>query len=256
MGSARSPATSRPWRLIAVVVGLVTTSSVAAQTAAGATDGSPAREHAAALQGTATTVARILAPSAVRRRPGAGQVFDRLPTAWRDGGGPVRLLVLEARTDSRGRPTFVRVLLPRRPNGTSGWVNANHVKLERTPWRIEISRGERTLTVRRAGVVVRRIRVVVGKASTPTPGGITAVVDHTRTDPGGFVGSWVLRLALHSNVIRTELGRGRVAIHGRGGRSLRTPLGTAASHGCIRLANGDVEWLARIAKPGTPVVIR
>jgi lipoprotein-anchoring transpeptidase ErfK/SrfK len=51
-------------------------------------------------------------------------------------------------------------------------------------------------------------------------------------------------------------GPGRVAIHGRGGASLADPLGTARSHGCIRVANLDVQWLARSVAAGTPVRIR
>jgi L,D-transpeptidase catalytic domain len=51
-------------------------------------------------------------------------------------------------------------------------------------------------------------------------------------------------------------GPGRIAIHGRDGASLRNPLGTARSHGCIRVADRDVLWLARRIPPGTPVEIR
>jgi len=48
-------------------------------------------------------------------------------------------------------------------------------------------------------------------------------------------------------------GDGLVAIHGRGGSSLLVPLRTAKSHGCIRVDNNAVDWLARVAGPGTPV---
>jgi hypothetical protein len=41
-----------------------------------------------------------------------------------------------------------------------------------------------------------------------------------------------------------------------GGASLRDPLGSARSHGCIRIGNRAVAWLARRALPGTPVDIR
>ena len=51
-------------------------------------------------------------------------------------------------------------------------------------------------------------------------------------------------------------GPGRVAIHGRGGDSLKDPLGTARSHGCVRVDNADVEWLARVVPRGTPVMVR
>jgi lipoprotein-anchoring transpeptidase ErfK/SrfK len=39
-------------------------------------------------------------------------------------------------------------------------------------------------------------------------------------------------------------GPGRVAIHGRDGTSLLDPLGSARSHGCIRIDNGPITWMA------------
>jgi lipoprotein-anchoring transpeptidase ErfK/SrfK len=47
-------------------------------------------------------------------------------------------------------------------------------------------------------------------------------------------------------------GDGRVAIHGTSVPSL---IGTAASHGCVRMRNADVRRLARLVRPGTPVAI-
>jgi lipoprotein-anchoring transpeptidase ErfK/SrfK len=56
----------------------------------------------------------------------------------------------------------------------------------------------------------------------------------------------VLGLTAHSNVLRQfEGGSGEVGIHGRGGASLLDPLGSAASHGCIRLSNRSIDWLVR-----------
>jgi lipoprotein-anchoring transpeptidase ErfK/SrfK len=46
-----------------------------------------------------------------------------------------------------------------------------------------------------------------------------------------------------------------VAIHGRNGAYLIAPLGTAASHGCIRVDDAEVGFLARVAISGTPVTI-
>jgi lipoprotein-anchoring transpeptidase ErfK/SrfK len=50
-------------------------------------------------------------------------------------------------------------------------------------------------------------------------------------------------------------GPGCVSIHGRGGASLIDPLGSAASHGCIRINNGRVDWMASHLSQGTPVQI-
>jgi lipoprotein-anchoring transpeptidase ErfK/SrfK len=59
---------------------------------------------------------------------------------------------------------------------------------------------------------------------------------------------------------RYDGGDGRVALHGRGGASLRDPLGSARSHGCVRLENTAIDWLVRAISSarlaGTPVDVR
>jgi lipoprotein-anchoring transpeptidase ErfK/SrfK len=139
-------------------------------------------------------------------------------------------------------------------------VNASKVAVEKTHWRIVISTARRTLTLMRDGRGLRTISVVVGKPATPTPTGLFAVVWAIRWHPNDFLGSWVLELTAHSDVLkRFDGGDGTVGIHGRGGTSLLDPLGTAASHGCIRLANDSIDWLvARVGAarlPGTPVQV-
>ena len=169
------------------------------------------------------------------------------------------LLVLRARRGDDGCRLLVR--LPARPNDAAAWVDADRVELEPTPWRLTVSRRERTLTVHRGGHRVRRFRVVVGAPGTPTPAGLFAILDVWRTDPGGFLGAYVLPLTAHSHVLQEfGDGDGRVGLHGRGGASLRDPLGTAASHGCVRLSNRAIAWLVRNAGAtrlaGVPVRVR
>ena len=154
----------------------------------------------------------------------------------------------------------MEVRLPWRPNDAAGWVNADKVFVHETPWRIVVSTAHRRLTLYRAGRPIRTMSVVVGKPSTPTPVGLFAVAWATRWHPTDFLGSWVLELTAHSDVLQQfDGGDGTVGIHGRGGASLLDPLGTAASHGCIRLANDSVDWLvATVGEgrlPGTPVQV-
>jgi hypothetical protein len=87
-----------------------------------------------------------------------------------------------------------------------------------------------------------------------------ALMDAYANDPDDFLGRWVLTLTAHSDVLRRyDGGDGRVALHGRGGESLRDPLGSAASHGCIRISNAAIASIVRrigvAAIPGTPVMI-
>jgi lipoprotein-anchoring transpeptidase ErfK/SrfK len=150
------------------------------------------------------------------------------------------------------------VRLPGRPNDSAGWIDASRVLLRPTPWRLSVSVAARTLTVYRAGRSVRTFSVVVGARATPTPAGLFSIVHAWRGNPDEFVGAWTLGLTAHSEVLRHfEGGSGEVGIHGRGGASLLDPLGSAASHGCIRLANWAIDRLVgsigRGGLPGIPV---
>jgi hypothetical protein len=166
------------------------------------------------------------------------------------------LLVLRAARDRKGR-CWLLVRLPSRPNNARAWLNAGRVELRSTRWRIVVSRRARTLAVYRDGDRRRRIRIVIGAPGTPTPRGHFSIVGVWRWNPADFLGSYILPLTAHSDVLQEfGGGDGRVGIHGRGGASLNDPLGSARSHGCIRISNGPVRWLARHARPGTPVDVR
>lgn len=171
---------------------------------------------------------------------------------------PSWLLVLAAR-DRKGR-CWIKVRLPERPNSAAGWIDAEPLLLRPTTWRIDISLATRTLTLTHADVATRRIRVVIGAPATPTPTGIFSIIGAWRSPPNAFLGSWILALTAHSDVLHEfDGGDGRIGIHGRGGSSLLDPLGSDLSHGCIRLANTAIDWLVhtigRPQLPGTPVQI-
>ena len=209
---------------------------------------------ARAASAPAATVAKIVAAVDARERPGAGRVLWRAEPRT-PGGNATWLLLTGRRTTASG--SWVQVLLPVRPNGTLGWIKASRVSLSPDRWRIVVSTGPRTLRLLRDGAVVRTARVVVGAPATPTPHGRFALYDTVaQPDPHGFLGPWALHLTAFSNVLDDYGGGpGRIAIHGRGRASLRAPLGSAASHGCIRIDNALVELLARLPL-GTPVDIR
>jgi lipoprotein-anchoring transpeptidase ErfK/SrfK len=202
------------------------------------------------------TIARIIAPTYARRFVGSAKRSRRVQasTAW--SHQPQVLLVLAATT--RDGRDWVKVRLGDRPNTAAGWIPRDHVRLGHTYYWVEVRRHSRRVTVYRKGKRVRRFRAVIGKPSTPTPLGLAAIYERNRQpDPRAFLGPWALSLTAHSNVLESYGGGpGRVAIHGRAGASLRDPLGSARSHGCIRIANTDVSWMARHIPPGTPVRIR
>src|SRR4051812_45239468 len=219
-------------------------------------DMAPGCHHAAVLAPTpdAAWTARIVAPVEARAHPGRGEVVARLDGVTDWDGAPERLLVLRARRARDGR-RWLRLRLLDRPNRAAGWIPADYAALSRTRWRIEVDVSERRVRVRRAGRVLRRFGAVVGAPATPTPTGLFAIAEVVRQpDANGFLGPWALHLTAHSDVLDDYGGGpGRVAIHGRGGASLLDPLGTARSHGCIRISSRQVRWLARRVSAGVPV---
>jgi hypothetical protein len=196
-------------------------------------------------------VAKVLRDTYARDRPAAGRRRSVRTTIA--GYYAQELLVLERRTDD-GR-TWLKVRLPTRPNTAAGWIPADAVRLRHTDVWVQVRTRARTVDVYRAGRLVRSVRAVVGAPATPTPHGLFAVLlSAPQRDPRGFVGPWALHLTAHSDVLDDYGGGpGRVAIHGRAGDSLLDPLGSARSHGCIRVSNEPVAWLARTLRAGTPV---
>ena len=201
-----------------------------------------------------SATAKILVETNVYAQP-AKHIKLRLATHAQWGGGPHVLLVLDSRM-YKGK-AWLRVALPDRPNGSSGWIREDFVRLGTTPWRITVNRAAHVVTVYRDGRKQRSFGAVVGKASTPTPGGLYAVYEKlAQPDPKGFYGPWVVHLTAFSNVLLNfGGGPGRVAIHGRDGASLSDPLGSSRSHGCVRVDDSNIAWIARVVPLGTPVLI-
>jgi lipoprotein-anchoring transpeptidase ErfK/SrfK len=164
-------------------------------------------------------------------------------------GSPRALLVHTERKD------WVRVFLPRRPNGITGWVPKKSVHLLKNPYRIQVRLRAHRLVLWKSDHVVLRTKTVVGKASTPTPTGMFFVTDLLRPhDPNGSYGPYAFNLSAHSRVFfHFAGGDGVVAIHGTDAPWL---LGQSASHGCVRVRNAVIRRLARVLPLGTPVLIR
>ena len=198
--------------------------------------------------------AKILITTNVFKQPGKG-IETSLPTHAQWGGGPHVLLVLDSR-EFKGK-TWLRVALPERPNGSSGWIREDFVRLGTTPWRITINRASHLVTVYHLGRKTRSFTSVIGAPATPTPRGLYAIYEKlAQDDPKGFLGPWALHLTAFSNVLfNYGGGPGRVAIHGRDGTSLKDPLGSSRSHGCIRVDDANITWMAHVIPLGTPVMI-
>ncbi|HWO69483.1 MAG TPA: L,D-transpeptidase [Actinomycetota bacterium] len=147
---------------------------------------------------------------------------------------------------------WLEVLLPLRPNGTTGWVRAEEVRLVEPRFRIEVDLSRRALVLERDGRVLRRLRVGIGRPATPTPTGRFYVwVKVPQRNPRGPYGSLALGLSGFSEVLERWPGEGRLAIHGTTDPADR---GARVSAGCIRVFNPDLRALRRVPL-GTPVLI-
>ncbi len=204
---------------------------------------SPSGSYAALVRTAVTAYAR----------PGKSSIvghFDRLDL----NGFPSVFGVLGARVDGSCSPAWYRVQLPIAPNGTTAWVRASTVSLYAVTSRIVVDLSARRLVAYRGGRVVLRAPVAIGALQTPTPTGRFFVNERfVLSDPNGPFGVAALGISAHSTVLHDWAQGGPIALHGT---NESATVGDAVSHGCIRLANGDMRRLLAVAPAGTPVLIR
>ena len=156
----------------------------------------------------------------------------------------------------RDTPTggWLKVRLAIRPNGTSGWIPRSAGHVVHLAWSIRVDLTNRRLAVRHNRSIVRRMGVVIGAKATTTPSGHFFVVEHVRLRTSWSPTGWAMALSAFSNILRHyDGGEGQVAIHARG--VLAGDIGSASSHGCVRVNDSDAAWLAHHVPNGTPVRI-
>lgn len=125
------------------------------------------------------------------------------------------------------RSGWLEVLLPVRPNGSTGWVRE------------------------RGGQLLLQEPLGIGTADTPTPGGVYYLRELLRPpDPGTVYGPYADGLSGFSNVLTSfEGGEGVIGLHGNNDPS---SLGSDVSAGCIRMDNDTNHPDGRDAPPRDP----
>jgi lipoprotein-anchoring transpeptidase ErfK/SrfK len=152
----------------------------------------------------------------------------------------------------RGR--WLKVRLPGRPNGHSGWITSTGTRHWSTSWRLIVNRAQRRVFVYRSGRQVRVLEAVVGKPSTPTPSGQFFVEESIALRSYDVGAPYALALSARSQVLQEfDGGPGQIAFHGLS--NVGGVPGTAVSHGCIRLGDDVMRWLVVRIGPGTPVTV-
>lgn len=154
----------------------------------------------------------------------------------------------------RGGSSWMRVRLPGRPNSHTGWISTYRTRLTSTEWHIWVKLSTRRVTVYHGGRYDRGFPAVVGKPSTPTPRGQFFIEEALALSPQESGAPFALATSARSDVLREfDGGPGQIGIHGTD--NLPGRLGTAASHGCVRLSTSAITWLARRVGSGVPLTI-
>jgi lipoprotein-anchoring transpeptidase ErfK/SrfK len=169
-----------------------------------------------------------------------------------EDGFPEPYLVLQMVTDSAGLK-WVRVRVPRRPNGRTGWVVRGALaRFHVVDTSLRINRKTLRATLYREGRRIWSARVGVGTPSTPTPSGHYIVRERFRINkPGGIYGPYAFGTSAYSVLSDWPRG-GVVGIHGTNAPGL---IPGRPSHGCVRVRNADIARLARLMPLGTPIQI-
>ena len=168
------------------------------------------------------------------RRHGEAQPALRIVSALRPITNERTVLPVTGHAiDAAGR-TWLRVRLPGRPNGGVGWIERAGTRTRSTDVRLVIDISLRQVSVYQRAHLLRRFRAVVGRPSTPTPQGEFFVEEAVALPSSAAGAPYALALSARSEVFQEfEGGPGQVAIHGRD--HIGGTLGTAVSHGCVRL---------------------
>ncbi len=150
---------------------------------------------------------------------------------------------------------WLEVMLPVRPNGTTGWIRSDDVELSLNPYELAIDTSDHRLELYRENELVLSTPIAVGTGDTPTPYGEFYLAELLQPpDPGGAYGPFAFGLSGFSEVLESFAGgNGVVGIHGTNDPSA---LGTDVSHGCVRVGNDVIEEMAVTVPLGTPVAIR
>ena len=198
--------------------------------------------------------AYVFAATWARSRPDAhARRIKRLGTYTPDGTPEVVLLLSDYRR--RDGKVWVRVRLPMRPNGRTGWLPRSRLGAYRlTPLSLTIDRGRQRATLYRRGKPVWRAPVGVGRPNWPTPPGHFYVRSRLLPlDTGGIYGIFAFGTSAYSNVLTDWPRGGMVGVHGTNEPGL---IPGRISHGCVRVRNSSMARLRALMGLGTPVRIR
>jgi lipoprotein-anchoring transpeptidase ErfK/SrfK len=149
------------------------------------------------------------------------------------------------------QPGWVQVLLPSRPNSSTGWVTDTALDRAVTPYLIRVHLRSFTMELFKGGQRLGDWTVGIGKQSAPTPAGRTFLLG-SFSDAAQRYSPVILPLGTHSPTLDSfGGGPGTVAIHTWPTANV---FGTRSSDGCIRVPSDALHQLIQVPL-GTLVLI-
>ncbi len=194
-------------------------------------------------------VVQVTAPSVTVYETSTGFDVKTVLANPLPSGAPLTFLV-DGQTTNR-----YKVLLPIRPNGSTGWISPESTKKFEHNYRIVIELSAFRLTVYKGKDIALTEKIGVGTDELPTPNGRYYIKELLKApNPKGIYGPYAYGLSGFSQQLTNwNGGTGVIGIHGTNQPEL---LGRNVSHGCIRMTNAAITTLASFLPLGTPVVVQ
>jgi hypothetical protein len=190
-------------------------------------------------------VAHPTATRVIYAAPG-GPAVAALPVT--ELGSPTWVPVVQS------QPGWDRVLLPVRPNRSTGWIytGGGGLQVATDGYQIAVNLADLRLTVTDAGRSLGSWTVAVGAAHTPTPAGRTFLLA-SLAPPHPTYSPLILPLGLHSNALGNfGGGPGTVGLHGWPDPAV---FGHAVSHGCVRVPAAALRVLSQVPMGSSVMII-
>jgi hypothetical protein len=226
------------------LIGCVTGSSPAPQLTA-------LSAHRLSNESTFTRWAHPLEPASIRSAPSAtARAVGSLHMLTEQGLPEVYLLL--SQTSGEPGQSWVRLRVPGRPNGRTGWVPRSDLGgFHETDMALRVNISLLRATLFRDGHAIWSAPVGAGKPSTPTPTGRFWVRELLSVPGETLYGPYAFGTSDYSVLTEWPAG-GVVGIHGTNEPEL---IPGRPSNGCIRMRNADITYLAHHLPIGAPVHI-
>jgi L,D-transpeptidase catalytic domain len=185
------------------------------------------------------------------RPSGDARRVARLRLLTEDGFAEVYLVL--AKWASPAGNTWMKVRIPARPNGRTGWVRETALGAMHTVHtQLRVNRRTLRATLYDRGRKRFSAPIGIGKPGTPTPRGHFWIREKFRVKGHTLYGPRAIGTSAYAPTLSDWPGGGVVGLHGTDQPHL---IPGRPSHGCVRLRNADILRLYRLAPKGTPVEI-